>query len=96
MPTGSPTVSGTYAQEIQTSEYGEHLEGHLRYHNYKLRGIVNGIDYGMWNPETDPALAVNYGLGNVLEHKMENKLALQKELAWSRTRASSSLASSPG
>ena len=34
----------------------------------------------MWNPETDPALAVNYGLGNVLEHKMENKLALQKEL----------------
>ena len=74
------TVSGTYAQEIQTSEHGEHLEGHLRYHNYKLRGIVNGIDYGMWNPETDPALAVNYGLGNVLEHKMENKLALQKEL----------------
>ena len=74
------TVSGTYAQEIQTSEYGEHLEGHLRYHNYKLRGIVNGIDYGMWNPETDPAMAVNYSLGNVLEHKMENKLALQKEL----------------
>ena len=74
------TVSGTYAQEIQTVEYGEHLEDHLRYHSGKLRGIVNGIDYGMWNPETDPALAVHYGLGNVLEHKMENKLALQKEL----------------
>lgn len=74
------TVSGTYAQEIQTVEYGEHLEDHLRYHSGKLRGIVNGIDYGMWNPETDPALAVHYGLGNVLERKMENKLALQKEL----------------
>ena len=74
------TVSGTYAWEIQTAEYGEHLEDHLRYHSGKLRGIVNGIDYGMWNPETDPALAVNYGLGNVLDHKMENKLALQQEL----------------
>ena len=74
------TVSGTYAGEIQTSEYGEGLEDHLRYHSGKLRGIVNGIDYGMWNPETDPALAENYGLGNVLDHKMDNKLALQKEL----------------
>ena len=74
------TVSGTYAGEIQTAEYGEHLEGHLRYHSGKLRGIVNGIDYGMWNPATDPALAEHYDLGNVLEHKMANKLALQKEL----------------
>ena len=74
------TVSGTYAWEIQTSEYGERLEDHLRYHSGKLRGIVNGIDYDMWNPETDPALAENYGLGNVLDHKMANKLALQKEL----------------
>ena len=74
------TVSGTYAGEIQTAEYGEHLEGHLRYHSGKLRGIVNGIDYDMWNPATDPALAENYELGNVLEHKMANKLALQKEL----------------
>ncbi len=74
------TVSGTYAGEIQTAEYGEHLEGHLRYHSGKLRGIVNGIDYDMWNPATDPALAENYELGNVLDHKMANKLALQKEL----------------
>ena len=74
------TVSGTYAGEIQTSEYGEKLENHLCYHSGKLRGIVNGIDYEMWNPETDPALAENYGLGNVLDHKMANKLALQKEL----------------
>lgn len=74
------TVSGTYAYEIQTPEYGEKLEDHLRYHNWKLRGIVNGIDYEMWNPETDPALFENYGLGNVLEHKMANKRALQREL----------------
>ena len=74
------TVSGTYAWEIQTPEYGEKLEDHLRYHNYKLRGIVNGIDYDMWNPATDPALAVNYDITNVLNHKWQNKLALQEEL----------------
>ena len=74
------TVSGTYAWEIQTPEYGEKLEDHLRYHSYKLRGIVNGIDYGMWNPATDPALAVNYDITNVLDNKWKNKLALQQEL----------------
>ena len=74
------TVSGTYAGEIQTREYGEQLEDHLRYHSGKLRGIVNGIDYGMWNPETDPTLPVHYNISNVLKGKLENKLALQREL----------------
>ncbi|WP_367926128.1 glycogen/starch synthase [uncultured Ruthenibacterium sp.] len=74
------TVSDTYAQEIQTSEYGEALEEHLRYHSYKLRGIVNGIDYEMWNPNVDPALVVHYDRNTVLKCKKENKLALQSEL----------------
>ena len=74
------TVSGTYAKEIQTAFYGENLDAHLRYHSGKLRGIVNGIDYEMWNPWTDPALAVNYDITNVLERKKGNKRALQEEL----------------
>lgn len=74
------TVSGTYAQEIQTPEYGEHLEDHLRYYSWKLRGIVNGIDYEMWDPSADSLLAAPYDLGDVLEQKPRNKRALQEEL----------------
>ena len=74
------TVSETYAGEIQTPFYGENLDAHLRYHSGKLRGIVNGIDYGMWNTAEDALLAAPYDIGNVLEKKKENKLALQEEL----------------
>lgn len=74
------TVSNTYAGEIQTPEYGETLDAHLRYHSGKLRGIVNGIDYDIWNPWTDPMLHTNYDITNVLPRKKENKRALQEEL----------------
>lgn len=74
------TVSGTYAGEIQTPEYGEDLDAHLRYHSGKLRGIVNGIDYDIWNPATDKLLDAPYDTKNVLEAKKENKKALQEEL----------------
>ena len=74
------TVSGTYAQEIMTEFYGESLEGHLRYHAGKLRGIVNGIATDIWDPETDKRLFKNYDKATAIEGKKENKMALQKQL----------------
>ena len=74
------TVSQTYAGEIQSAYYGETLDAHLRYHSGKLRGIVNGIDYDIWNPETDSCLHAGYNISNVLEKKKENKQKLQEEL----------------
>lgn len=74
------TVSSTYAGEIQTEFFGENLDAHLRYHSGKLRGIINGIDYGMWDTATDSLLAAPYDLSNVLDNKKKNKLALQEEL----------------
>ena len=74
------TVSNTYAGEIQTEEYGEGLEEHLRYHHNKLVGIVNGIDTDIWNPATDKLLATPYDSQNVIENKKANKKALQESL----------------
>ena len=74
------TVSSTYAGEIQSSFYGEGLDAHLRFHSWKLRGIVNGIDVDLWNPAADELLAPPYGIADALEKKRENKLALQQQL----------------
>ena len=74
------TVSNTYAGEIQTRFYGENLDAHLRYHNHKLRGIVNGIDCELWDSSTDELLPANYSAKDAVEKKKENKLALQKAL----------------
>jgi starch synthase len=54
------TVSPTYAREIQTSEYGFGLDGVLRARSPVLSGILNGVDYTEWNPETDSLIAARY------------------------------------
>ncbi|MBM3775265.1 MAG: glycogen synthase GlgA [Acidobacteria bacterium] len=54
------TVSRRYASEILTPEYGFGLDGVLRTRGSALTGILNGIDYGLWNPETDPYIAAHY------------------------------------
>ncbi len=73
------TVSPTYAQEIQTAEFGYGLEGLLAYRNTSLHGILNGIDTDEWNPAKDPHLAKNYS-ADTLSLKPVNKLALQGKL----------------
>jgi starch synthase len=76
---GFNTVSQRYAREILTPEFGEGMDPLLRRFEGKLRGIRNGIDTEIFNPSTDPNLEVNYGL-QTIEGKVENKLALQREL----------------
>jgi starch synthase len=59
------TVSRKYAEEIQTPEFGERLDGVLRRRAADLRGILNGVDYAHWNPTTDPNLAAHYAPENL-------------------------------
>jgi starch synthase len=59
------TVSPTYAREIQTPEYGFGMDGVLRARSNALTGILNGVDYSEWNPETDRFIAANYSLTDV-------------------------------
>ncbi len=73
------TVSPTYAREIQTPEYGCGLQEILRYRSGELHGIINGIDYDEWNPESDTNLPRKYGKES-LAGKGYNKNVLRKEV----------------
>ena len=74
------TVSPTYANEITTVEGGEGLSGLMTARKDRLYGILNGIDYEEYNPQTDPYISVNYSKKDAVSGKKENKVALQKEL----------------
>ncbi|MGD1903400.1 MAG: glycogen synthase GlgA [Geitlerinemataceae cyanobacterium] len=73
------TVSPTYAQQIQTQEYGEEVEGLLSFVSSKLSGIVNGIDDASYDPATDAHLYQTFS-ANSLDKRALNKVAIQKEL----------------
>ncbi len=72
------TVSPTYAREIQTPYYGWGLDGVLTERRDRLFGIVNGVDYRVWNPVTDKQLAANYDVDTVEQGKALCKKALQR------------------
>ncbi len=74
------TVSNSYAEEIKTPFYGEKLDGLMRARSNDLWGIVNGIDYEEFNPETDTRIVQNYNQMTFRREKFKNKVALQKEL----------------
>ena len=72
------TVSETYAKEIQSTEGGEGLDGLMRAKSFALSGIVNGLDYNVFDPKKDLAIAKKL-TGDVSSYKKANKQALQKE-----------------
>ncbi|MFQ9193252.1 MAG: glycogen synthase GlgA [Candidatus Gastranaerophilaceae bacterium] len=74
------TVSDTYAEEIKQPFYGETLDGLMCARSNSLFGIVNGIDYDVYNPETDPYIVQNYSAQNFRKEKIKNKRALQQQL----------------
>lgn len=73
------TVSPRYAEEIQTPEFGEGLDGLLRARRARLQGILNGVDERRWDPSSDPHIAARYDAAN-LEGKAHCKQALIEEM----------------
>ena len=74
------TVSRSYAKEIQDPYYGEGLEGMLQKRDADLSGIINGLDYEDYNPETDKYIFKNFDVHNAISIKGDNKEQLQKKL----------------
>lgn len=72
------TVSPTYAQQIQTPQYGEKLEGLLSWISGKTKGIVNGLDAELYNPSTDPYIPQQFDI-ETLSDRPQNKAVLQKD-----------------
>ncbi len=70
------TVSPTYAREMMTADGGAGMDGLLRHRSYDVHGILNGLDYGVWNPATDERLAQKFDAQH-LEERVLNKRALQ-------------------
>ncbi|MEM7798269.1 MAG: glycogen synthase [Chloroflexota bacterium] len=73
------TVSPNYAQEIKTFQGGAGLDGLLRFRHQDLHGILNGLDYEVWDPKTDKVLAKPFDAGSI-DQRAENKQALQRSL----------------
>jgi starch synthase len=78
------TVSPTYAEEIRTREFGCGLEGLLDIRRDNLTGILNGIDYSVWNPGRDLLIPIQFNRRSMF-HKRENKHAVQEHFALPRT-----------
>jgi starch synthase len=70
------TVSPTYAREIMTPANGGALDGLLRHRHFDVHGILNGLDYDVWNPATDRHLAATFDAGS-LDRRLANKRTLQ-------------------
>ena len=74
------TVSPQYAKEIQTQDLGCSLDGVLRNRSRDIYGILNGLDYGAWDPKDDPFLDFPFISSDVNENKQQNKLEVQVAL----------------
>jgi starch synthase len=73
------TVSPTYAREIRTPQGGANLDRLLNFRHFDVHGILNGLDYDVWNPATDKNLAQKFDV-NTLSKRIENKRALQTKI----------------